>query len=408
MSDRPNKITVNLFKDKVLTNSSGKVLTIDTDLSEIIFEELAANGYVHRGILTEKFFEDLENESLILPAEVNDFKIEVLKIIGTVYREDSYQIEDANRSEIRLAEEINKENIAKVEFQKLWHTINHKSTYHVTFDEEELIEKSVTYLNDKLTVSQPTFNIKEDVAKEMNKADGIAFEIGVNSATKEYIKNTEIQVTYDLIGEITDLTDLTRKTVAQILNEMNEYKFELFKKNPEEFIIYVVRLINEQKSTQIVKHIEYHILNDHYDETLFTETAESGLIGNSNLLKANKSIYNYIKVDSKTEGKFQQSLEMQDDVKVYVKLPGSFKISTPLGNYNPDLAIAFKEGSVKHVYFVAETKGSMSTLQLKGSEQSKIECAKAHFRKLKRQGLLDDDHIYDVVSSYEELMEIVR
>lgn len=158
----------------------------------------------------------------------------------------------------------------------------------------------------------------------------------------------------------------------------------------------------------MIEHIRYNILEETFDSSIFTDNPLSGKVSDANMLKSEKGVYNYVKVDSRTERKFKEDLERFDDVMVYAKLPSKFKISTPLGDYNPDWAIAFRDGSVKHVYFVAETKGSMSTLQLKGAELAKIECAKAHFKALKEKGLIADDRIYDVVDSYEKLLEIVR
>ena len=184
----------------------------------------------------------------------------------------------------------------------------------------------------------------------------------------------------------------------------------IYKKNPEDFILKVSKLINDQKGTQIVKHIEYNILEDRYNTDLFTDTNERAKKSDKRLLecRSGRGIYNYVKVDSDIEALFQKKLDSSQDVKVYVKLPRAFKISTPVGSYNPDWALAFREGSVKHVYFVAETKGSMSTMDLKSNELAKIECARAHFRKLKESGIIEEEHIYDVVDSYEALMNIVH
>ncbi|MBS5010037.1 MAG: DEAD/DEAH box helicase, partial [Streptococcus mitis] len=175
-----------------------------------------------------------------------------------------------------------------------------------------------------------------------------------------------------------------------------------------EFILKISKLINEQKASQIIKHIQYNVLNEEYDMDLFYDNPETANRSDDHLLESKKGIYNFVKVDSNTEKTFKESLEQYEDVRVYVKLPGKFSIATPLGNYNPDWAIAFREGSVKHIYFVAETKGSMSSLQLKQAEQAKIACARAHFKALAQAGLINDQHIYDVVSSYEELLNIVR
>lgn len=395
LDDRPKKVDLNLFTDKVLERADGQQLNLTADLANQIYFTFVQQGYI-----------DLQG-TLVLPASIGGFEEQILALVASVYDSKQYHIENENDTEIIFAKEINQENLAKKEFLALWQNIQHKSTYQVTFNDQELIEKAVSAINEKLTVKQPVFQITESRARKMEQ-EGLLFEIDENGKTNEYIEASQIQTRYDLLGEIADLTGLTRHLIASILSQIYVYKFDLFKKNPEDFILKVGRLINEEKATQIVKHIEYNILEDTYTDQLFFDNIETGKVKDKSVLRAQKGIYNYVKVDSDTEAKFQGELESHDDVKVYVKLPAGFAIPTPLGNYNPDWAIAFREGTVKHIYFVAETKGSMSSLQLKGAEEAKINCAKAHFRALKEQGILEDGHIYDVVSSYDELMTIVR
>jgi len=116
--------------------------------------------------------------------------------------------------------------------------------------------------------------------------------------------------------------------------------------------------------------------------------------------------YDYVITDSKVEKDFVKELDTSKEVVVYAKLPRGFLIPTPVGDYNPDWAVSFKEGSVKHIYFVAETKGSMSTMELRAIEHTKIECARKFFEEINRK--IDPEHVkYDVVDSYGKLMEIV-
>ncbi|MDY5974019.1 MAG: DEAD/DEAH box helicase, partial [Streptococcus hyovaginalis] len=255
---------------------------------------------------------------------------------------------------------------------------------------------------------KPSYMITEAEAREMKAEQGLDFKVNKDGKRQAELDKSSIQLRYDLLGEIASRTELKRKTVANILEQISPSKFDIFAYNPEEFIKKVAKLINEQKATQVVEHIQYNILEESFDESIFTDNPECGRLSDTSMLTSEKGIYNYVKVDSKVEAKFQLDLEKFDDVVVYAKLPGTFYIPTPIGKYNPDWAIAFREGAVKHIYFVAETKGSMSTLQLKGTEEAKINCAKAHFKALKEAGILDDGNIYDVVSSYEELLAIVR
>jgi len=208
-------------------------------------------------------------------------------------------------------------------------------------------------------------------------------------------------VKYDLIGKLSEETLLTRKTIARIMQAINVAVFSLYKTNPEDFIQKVARLINEQKATVIVEHLAYDPIDDSYGLDIFTQ--EKPKEDFSKAEKVKHHIYDYVFVDSKIERIFVKELDASSEVVVYAKLPKGFSIPTPVGSYNPDWAITFKEGKVKHIYFVAETKGSMSSMELREFEKSKIKCAKKFFKKI-----TSDQVKYDVVNSYEKLMELVQ
>lgn len=208
-------------------------------------------------------------------------------------------------------------------------------------------------------------------------------------------------VKYDLVGKLVEGTGLIRKDIVAILVGLEKNVFNQFKNNPEEFIIKATNLINEEKATTIIGHVEYSLLDKTYDIDVFTENTLKGKL-DVNAMKTRKHLYDNLVYDSKVERNFATELEASDKVAVYVKLPNKFFIPTPVGRYNPDWAIAFYEGSVKHIYFVAETKGTMSSIELRTIENSKIDCAKKYFEKLK-----SDDVIYDVVNSYDELLDII-
>jgi type III restriction enzyme len=212
------------------------------------------------------------------------------------------------------------------------------------------------------------------------------------------------QVKYDLLGEITEKTQLTRRTATAILTGVTPNTFHKFRLNPEQFITEAARLVNEQKATVIVEHLTYDALEDRFDSAIFTQnqTAEDFAKAGE---KLQKHVYDYVVTDSKIERDFVTNLDTSAEVSVYAKLPRGFFIPTPVGDYNPDWAIAFTEGSVRHVYFVAETKGSLSTLQLKGVEDAKIECARKFFASLNEKN--EQDVKYDVVTDYTELMQLV-
>ena len=196
-------------------------------------------------------------------------------------------------------------------------------------------------------------------------------------------------------------TGLTRKAVVQILSGIRKDVFDQFKYNLEEFIIKAAGLINDEKATAIIEHITYNMLDERYDADIFTEPAIKGRLG-VNAIKARRHLYDHIVYDSENERDFAEKLDTDAKVAVYVKLPKGFYISTPVGRYNPDWAIAFHKDSVKHIYFVAETKGSLSSLQLRLIEEAKIHCAREHFKAIS-----GDNVIYEVADNYQSLLEKV-
>ncbi|MEW4354308.1 DEAD/DEAH box helicase family protein [Streptococcus pneumoniae] len=409
LADRPNKVDTELFiRHAVLENALGHTLEVTKDLAHQLEFSLIKEGYLEKdGSLTESYYQDRENNSLRLPEEVAGFEEQVISILDSVYDGRNYPVENGNQTSITLADEINHANLKKAEFLALWNKINRKTVYQVSFDDEELIEKAVNAINQHLHVKEISYQIREASLDKIEK-ENISFTVAENSVQHQYVKPTSVQISYDLLGEITEKTGLIRQTVARILQAIKPEKFALFQKNPEDFILNVSKLIDQEKGTQIIECIEYHMIDEVYDMDIFTENRLSANIGDEYLLSSQKDVYNYTKVDSKIEKQFQKDLEQHEEVSVYTKLPSGFFISTPLGKYNPDWAVTFKEGSIKHIYFVAETKGSMSTMDLKQTEKSKIACARVHFRSLQEAGILDDETIYDVVDSYEGLLSIVK
>ncbi|WP_416957954.1 hypothetical protein ACNKF0_09895 [Nocardioides sp. T5] len=262
-------------------------------------------------------------------------------------------------------------------------------------------------LDTHLNVAAMQYVIQAGQQRESLDADDLAsgagFDVSTTSTQTETV-SAGSQVQYDLLGEITEKTQLTRRTAAAILGRINPNTFAKFRLNPEQFITEAARLINEQKATVIVEHLAYDALEDRFDTAIFTENQSAqdfAKVGE----KLKKHVYDYVVTDSKVERDFVTELDTSTEVAVYAKLPRGFFIPTPVGNYNPDWAIAFTEGSVKHVYFVAETKGSLSTLQLKGVEDAKIECARKFFADVNKK--FEGQVKYDVADSYSKLMELV-
>lgn len=293
-------------------------------------------------------------------------------------------------------------NFERKEFKELWKRINHKAAYTVEFSSEELIKKAIDALDRQIDIPKLTYIVRRAI-----QTAGNTFADGAHEAYQVDEHYTDTGVKYDLIGKVAEGTVLTRKTVRAILAGMQKLRFDQFQNNPEKFIAEVIRIINEQKATMIVEHIQYHILEEAYSCEIFTK--------NQMILPANmtpirddgkplqKHIYDFLTTDSSGEKRFAKELDNASEVVVYAKLPGGFAIPTPLGSYNPDWAIAFKEGAVKHLYFVAETKGSLSDLQLREIEKAKIACAQKFFLSIGTKGT--QYHVtYKKVASYQDLM----
>jgi type III restriction enzyme len=403
VANRPKAVTPELFMGKTITDAQGNTDVITDDVAREIYVGLRMEGYIDKqGALTDKYYEDKANGEIKLTDEVAGSAESVIGIIDSIYDAKAMQPENARSNNVELA--VDEDKLAMPEFKALWNRINAKSVYVVDFDTDELVRKSIDALDRKLRVSKIYFKVEtgamEQIKSKAELESGASFvkeESGTYGATIHASNN----VKYDLVGKLVDETGLTRKAVIAILKGIQPSVFNQFKDNPEEFIIKAAALINDEKATAVIEHITYDVLDERYGMDIFTEPTIKGKLG-VNAMKANRHLYDHIVYDSTNERDFATDLDTNKDVAVYVKLPDGFYISTPVGRYNPDWAIAFYEGTVKHIYFVAETKGSMSSMQLRLIEQSKIHCAREHFKAIS-----SDNVVYDVVDSYKSLMEKV-
>lgn len=403
VADRPKKVTQELFVDHLVVDAQGNEFMITSEVASAIHYDLILNGYINKlGELTDKYYEDKANGEVKIAEEAKGFENEVIGIIDSIYDSKAMQPENARSNNVEL--QVDDEKLAMPEFKALWSKINSKSVYVVDFDTDELIRKSVASLDSKLRVSKIFFRVEsgamDSIKSKEDLTSGASFvkeESGSYGVTIEANSN----VKYDLIGKLVDETGLTRKAIIAILQGIQPSVFNQFKDNPEEFISKAAQLINDQKATAIIEHITYDVLDEKYGTEIFTEPTIKGRLG-VNAMKAKKHLYDHIVYDSTNERDFATDLDTNTDVAVYVKLPDGFYISTPVGHYNPDWAIAFYKGNVKHIYFVAETKGSMNSMQLRLIEESKIHCAREHFKAISNGNV-----VYDVVDSYKSLLEKV-
>lgn len=397
ITSRAVLVTDSLFVGKTITTSSGEQLKLTPSQSATIMEELIAAGYVKKQKLTDKYFADKAEGKLQLDEWQGALEA-ITTELDKVFDPSSLLPDNARGKETARFQE---DRFDKREFQALWQQINRKTYYEVDFETEDLIAKAVAGLNESLHVTAIhialTFGHLEHIQSKEELVAGQAMQEG----TTRNIKVNEAVasgVRYDLLGELVQRTGLKRSTIATILQRIKPEKFGMYRTNPEEFIIRAGNIINERKASAVIEHIAYHKMDQQYEADIFSAQELRGRIG-IDAIRSDKSLYDLVVVDSQgVEKRFAEELEQQEMVEVYTKLPRGFYISTPMGKYNPDWAIAFREGSVKHIYFVAETKGSEDVTQLREVEQNKIECARRHFASIS-----DSTVKFDVVSSYSTL-----
>ena len=406
LSARPRKADEAYFTGKVITTETGTV-EITAGLAKQIYKYLLKNDYTDDADqVAEAYHEAKANGTLAeLPPELAPHAEQIFGLIDSVFSES--QLPDMGDDRKPKTNPLNA-NFEKKEFKALWSWINQKAVYRVEFDSSELIRNSIRTLDKELRVAPLQYTIQSGLQgdqitdAQLRSGDGFAL---TNTSVETHNASIHSMVTYDLLGKIAENTQLTRKTIAEVLSGVQAPVFKQFKQNPEHFIAESSRLINEQKATIIIERLSYDNIAETHDIDIFTAgQSKQDFTRASEKLK--NHIYDYVITDSKVEREFVKELDTSTEVVVYAKLPRGFLIPTPVGDYNPDWAISFKEGSVKHIYFVAETKGSMSSMELRAIEHTKIECARKFFAEVNRK--IDPENVkYDVVTSYGKLMEIV-
>lgn len=408
--NRPTVASVEYFIGKSVVTSEGKRILTQNDANRI-WNYLDANNYIdNNGHVTDKYRSDVENKTLkVLPETLNYIPSEeVHTLVRAIFDESVLKSMIENGKETKVEGNELNDNFYRKEFQDLWNYINHKYAYTINFNTDELIQKAVDHIDEQLFVSQLRYTVSiGEQNKKMEKSDidqGNAFHISENK-TQELHHAEVSQVKYDLIGKIAEATILTRRTVANILQKISPKKYVMYLANPEEFISKVVKLIKEQKATMIVDCITYNQIDGTYESDIFT--AGMAQKNYTNAFKSEKSIQPYVFTDGTAfesiERKFVKELEVASEVCVYAKLPKGFHIPTPVGNYSPDWAIAFNAGTVKHIFFVAETKGTMDSLELRPIERAKISCARKLFNEL------STSHVkYHDIDSYKNLLDIMN
>ena len=406
VADRPQKVQASLFEGMVMTNTNGEQKKVDELEANFLFAALAGKGYVNRqGQLTQKFYEDKQQGTLDFGDDYNEYKADIVNKLDSVFNPDAAKPEDARK--VREAKFI-QQKFARKEFQDLWRKINQQTYYTVDFKTEDLIKKAVIELDAHLQVTEIRIQVVTGTMKEIKSRQQLLEGTAMVASEADNESIHELvgeNVKYDLIGKLVEATGLTRKAIVSILQKIKPSTFLKFRANPEEFIIKAGNIINQCKAIAVIEHVKYHKLNQEFDSDIFNASTLKGKLG-VNAMESQKSLYDLVVVDSQgVEMNFAKSLESQNEVVVYTKLPGGFYINTPVGHYNPDWAIVFKEGSdIKHIYFVAETKGYSDdeVTDYRETERVKIECAKRHFDTISGSAVT-----YGVVKNYEELRNVI-
>lgn len=410
LRERPTKVNKDLFTGLRVT-IEGEGYVISEPVANKIYHQLIRMGYIDdRDMPTEECFKAVESGIAFFepPSELVGYNDAIVDMVRMVFegRTMAGMIDDGKKPRIR--ENHLNDNYNRKEFQALWHEINHKYTYRVRFDSLELICKSIKSIDDNLFVSVPSYILVEgrqkDDIDEDDVSKGILFEKSKKQAPRN-LESSGSSVKYDLVGEIATGSTITRNTAVEILKGIEQKKFDMFRQNPEEFIKKVCKLINNEKATMIVDHITYNKLEDTYDSSIFTESKAN--CDPSKAFLGSKHIMDYVFTDGlaedSVEKRFAESLDKADEVAVYAKLPRGFKIPTPVGDYSPDWAIAFDDSKgIKHIFFIAETKGSMDSMQLKPIEMAKIHCAETVYN------IKGSNVRYHHVDSYDNLLKLIR
>ncbi|WP_206950782.1 type III restriction-modification system endonuclease [Trinickia acidisoli] len=406
LSARPRLANEEYFTGKVLKTPAGDV-PVTPQLAKQIYRYLVKNDYTDDLDRIAAAYHDAKKAGTLadLPEDLRPHAEQVFQLIDSVF--SASQLPDIGDDRRPKKNPLNA-NFDKQEFKALWSRINHKAAYSVEFDSDELVQKAVKEIDSSLRVTPLQYTIQHGEQAAAVSYDGIkdgnAFELK-STETETNRSSIHSAVKYDLIGKLAEGTQLTRRTVAEILKGINVAVFAQFKTNPESFIAEAIRLINEQKATVIIEHLAYDPVEDKFDLDIFTAGQTKQDFSKTGD-KLQRHIYDYVLTDSNIERNFVKELDTSSDVVVYAKLPRGFLIPTPVGDYNPDWAISFKEGAVKHIYFVAETKGSMSSMELREIEKTKIKCARKFFEEMNRR-FAPENVKYDVVDSFGKLMEVV-
>jgi len=405
LSSRPRQATEAYFTGKTITTEQGPV-EVSAAMAKQIYRYLVKNDYTDDADQIADAYHEAKAAGTLaeLPDELKPHAEQVFGLIDGVF--SNSQLPDIGDGRKPKTNPLNA-NFEKKEFQELWKRINRKAVYRVEFDSAELIRKCVSALDSQLRVTPLQYTVQVGVQNDGLTDDQLRGGDGftVTNTTTQQGDSIHSLVKYDLVGKLAENAQLTRDTAATILGQIEAAIFGQFKSNPEHFISEASRIIAEQKAAMVIERLAYDEVDERYDVDIFTAN-QTGQDFSRATAKLKNHVYDYAITDSDVERAFVKELDTSSEVVVYAKLPRGFLIPTPVGDYNPDWALSFRAGSVRHIYFVAETKGTMSSMKLREIENTKIACARKFFDEISRQ-VTEDRVKYDVVTDYGKLMEVV-
>ncbi|MDN5304940.1 MAG: type restriction enzyme [Fusobacteriaceae bacterium] len=413
LKDRIIALPEEIFKTRIYIDNNGNEINLKPQEGTLLYAKLIENEYLNeKNEVTNKFIEELKENKIDLGERFHHIQEDVISFLYEVYenRDMKIPLENDKKYNVDIIKLKPNDNFNKKEFQELWEYINKKSIYQVNFDSQELINLSINEINKNLKVDKITAKIIEGEQKEKFEKEDLAknnaMEIKEDRVEYTTVSISNVPLKYDVVEEIKKETKLLRKTIVKILQGISEEKFDMFKENPEDFILKISKIINNIKATTLINNIEYNLIDDSFSNDIFTINNFKGKL-EENTIEVKKHIYDYLQFDSIVEKEFAKNgLEKGEQIEVYAKLPKTFKINTPIGNYNPDWAIVINDNNEKHIYFIAETKGSMESMDLRQKESLKIKYAQKHFEAINNYLKSKGKKVkYEHINNFDNLMK---
>ena len=382
------------FAQIPVIGNDNETVALGFDKSQVLYDHLRAQGYIDTdGKVQDSLRQAIRDDSFAAPEEFTEHRAAIVSVLR----------KHAGRLEIRNADERQtirprQAMLDSAEFKALWDRIKHKTTYRVAFNNDALLNECATRLQETAKAI-PITRLEWRKANLAIGQSGVeATESDKNDARTIALEEPNIELP-DLLTELQDRTQLTRRSIYRIL--VKSGRLNEFKKNPQKFIELAAETINRCKKQALVDGIKYQRIGDesYYAQELFAQEELTGYL--RNMIPTGKSVYEKVIYESDIEKKFANQLEKNAAIKVYAKLPGWFKVPTPLGSYNPDWAVLVESDTGEKLYFVVETKGSIHYGDLRPTETAKIEYGRAHFKAL---AVREEPARYEVATSVDNLL----